>query len=60
MEIIGGGLNVRTSSTPILLPHHHLLILVCSRQEGDSLAEAEAAFASGVLSHIGALKEVRQ
>lgn len=52
--------NVHTSAAPILLPHHHLLILVSSGQEGDSLAEAEAAFASRVLSHVRALMKVRQ
>lgn len=52
--------NVCTSAAPILLPHHYLLILFSSRQEGDSLAEAEAAFTSRVLPRIGALTVVQQ
>lgn len=53
-------LNVRTSAASILLPHHYLLVLFSSGQEGDSLAQAEAAFTSRVLSPIGALMVVQQ
>lgn len=42
---------------PIFLPHHHLLVLFSSREEGNGLAEAEAAFGTRVMLHLGALKE---
>lgn len=46
------GSNVHTFAAPIVLPHHYLLILFRSGQEGDSLAEAEAAFTSRVLTEV--------
>lgn len=50
--------DARTSAAPVLLPHHHLLVLFSGGQEGDGLAEAEAALASRVLSGAGALAAV--
>lgn len=48
--------HVRTPAMPIILPHHHLLVLFSSRKEGNSLAEAEAALSAQVVLHLGALK----
>lgn len=47
---------VRTPAVPVFLPHHHLLVLFSSREEGHSLAEAEAALSTRVVLHLGALK----
>lgn len=45
-----------TPAVPIFLPPHHLLVFLSSREEGDSLAEAEAAFCTCVMLHLGALR----
>lgn len=46
----------RTPAMPIFFPHHHLLVLFSSREEGNSLAEAEAALSTRVVFHLGAQK----
>lgn len=48
-------MRMRTPAMPIFLPHH-LLVLFSSREEGNSLAEAEAALSTRVTLHLGALK----
>lgn len=40
------GAFVRTHAMPIFLSHHHLLVFFSSREEGNSLAETEAALSS--------------
>lgn len=45
-----------TPATPIFLSHHHLFILFSSREEGHSLAQAEAALSACVMLYFGALK----
>lgn len=46
------GACVRTPAVPIFFPHHHLLILFSSREEGNSLAEAEAALSARVVHRL--------
>lgn len=49
---------VFTTAVPIFLPRRHLSVLFGSREEGNSLAEAEAALSARVLLHFGALQTV--
>lgn len=54
MTRISLGVCQHTPAMPILLPHHHLFVLFSSREEGNSLAEAEAALSTCVMFHLGA------
>lgn len=44
-----------TPTVTLLLPHHHLFILLGSGEEGHGLAEAEAALCTGAMLPPGAL-----
>lgn len=48
--------RVRTRAVPIAPPHCHLLVLFGRGEEGNRLAEAEAALGTHVLLHRGARK----
>lgn len=47
---------VLTCAMPVFLSHHHFLIFFSSREEGNSLAEAEAALSSWVMLHLWDLR----
>lgn len=47
---------VLTRVMPVFLSHHHFLIFFSSREEGHSLAEAEAALGSWVMLHLWDLR----
>lgn len=51
----GWGWAQRTPATSVFPPHHHVLVLFSSREEGHRLAQAEAAFSARVVLHLGAL-----
>lgn len=52
------GAFVLTHAMPIFLSHHHFLIFFSSREEGNSLAEAEAALSSWVMLRLWGLRTV--